>query len=79
VGQAEQSDGGLPAAPKPAPARAAGRKALTAAQTRYHGTYWQQFFHQLGELEFFDQTMLFAAGLLISLIPFLIVVSSFAS
>ena len=45
----------------------------------YQGTYWQQFFHELGELEFFDQTMLFAAGLLISLIPFLILVSSFAS
>jgi membrane protein len=59
--------------------RPSGRKALAAAQTRYRGSYWQHFFHELGELEFFDQTMLFAAGLLISLIPFLILVSSFAS
>jgi membrane protein len=61
------------------PARAPGRKAWLAARARYRRSYWQDFFHELGELEFFDQTMLFAAGLLISLIPFFIAVSSFAS
>jgi membrane protein len=39
----------------------------------------QRFFHQLGEVEFFDQTMLLGAGLLISLVPFLILLSAFAS
>jgi membrane protein len=61
------------------PSRAPRRQAWLAAQSRYRGSYWHHFFHELGELEFFDQTMLFAAGLLISLIPFFIMVSSFAS
>jgi membrane protein len=58
---------------------AAGRKPLAAAQARYRGSLWQRFFRELKEVEFFDQTMLFAAGLLISLVPFLILVSAFAS
>jgi membrane protein len=60
-------------------ARTAGHKALSSAQARYRESLWQRFFHKLGELEFFDQTMLFAAGLLVSLVPFLILVSAFAS
>jgi membrane protein len=54
-------------------------KPWMAVQNRYQGSFWQQFFRTLKDVEFFDQTMLFGAGLLISLIPFLILVSAFAS
>jgi len=59
--------------PAPAPSR------VERARTRYRGTIAQRFFHELGEVEFFDQTMLLGAGLLISLVPFLILLSAFAS
>jgi membrane protein len=52
---------------------------LAAARDRYEGSLWQHFFRELNAIEFFDQTMLFGANLLISLIPLLILVSAFAS
>jgi membrane protein len=54
-------------------------KPLASARERYEGSYWQGFFRELGAVEFFDQTMLFGANLLISLIPLLILISAFAS
>ncbi len=59
--------------------RQSGHQALAAARDHYQGSFWQHFFHQLGVLEFFDQTMLFGANLLISLIPLLILLSAFAN
>jgi membrane protein len=56
----------------------AGRKPLAAVRARYEGSLPQRFFRELGAIEFFDQTMLFGANLLISLIPLLILVSAFA-
>jgi membrane protein len=59
--------------------RSGGHKPLAAARERYEGSFWQHFFHELGVLEFFDQTMLFGANMLISLIPLLILLSAFAN
>jgi membrane protein len=64
---------------RPEPAQSSWASAVERVRNRYRGTAAQQFFHELGEVEFFDQTMLVGAGLLISLIPFLILLSAFAS
>ena len=55
-----------------------GRKAV-AARDRYQGSLAQGFVTQLSALGFIDQIMLFGAGLLVSLLPFLILLSAFAS
>jgi membrane protein len=69
-----------PAAPRetkpPAPL---GRKAVAAARDRYQGSLAQGFVTQLNALGFLDQIILFGAGLLVSLLPFLILLSAFAS
>jgi membrane protein len=56
-----------------------GRKALAAAQDWYEGSLAQGFVTQLTALGFVDQIVLFGAGLLVSLLPFLILLSAFAS
>jgi membrane protein len=56
-----------------------GHKPLAAVRDRYQGSLWQRFFRELNAIEFFDQTMLLGANLLISLIPLLILLSAFAS
>ena len=61
------------------PSDAAKHKPWAALRARYRTSFWQGFFHELNEVEFFDQTILLAAGLLISLVPFFILVSAFAS
>jgi len=58
----------------PVPAR---RKALAAARGRYQGSLAQGFVTRLTALGFVDQIMLFGAGLLVSLLPFLILLSAF--
>jgi membrane protein len=69
-----------PASPPPsASSRPSGHRPLGAARDRYKGSLAQRFFRELGAIEFFDQTMLFGANLLISLIPLLILISGFAS
>jgi membrane protein len=62
-----------------ASSRAVGGKALAAARDRYEGSLAQRFVVQLKDLDFADQVMLFGAGLLVSLLPFLILLSAFAS
>jgi membrane protein len=57
----------------------AGRKALAAARDRYEGSLAQSFVTRLQALDFASQAMLFGAGLLISLLPFVILLSAFAS
>jgi hypothetical protein len=56
-----------------------GRKALAAARDRLEGSLAQSFVAQLKTLDFANQIMLFGAGLLISLLPFIILLSAFAS
>ena len=69
-----------PASPRetqpPGPLR---RKAVAAARDRYQGSLAQGIVTQLNALGFIDQIMLFGAGLLVSLLPFLILLSAFAS
>ena len=71
-----------PAAP-PQPAassmRRAERKAVAAAQNRFEGSLAQSFVMQLKVIDFSDQVMLFGAGMLVSALPLLILLSAFAS
>src|SRR5260370_10665142 len=61
------------------PSQPAGRRALVAARARYEGSLTQSFVAELKALDFADQIMLFGAGLLVSLLPFVILLSAFAS
>ena len=60
------------------PSRPAGRKALSA-RNWFEGSLAQSFVRQLRELDFAGQAMLFGAGLLVSVLPFVILLSAFAS
>lgn len=62
-----------------APSRPVARRALSAARDRYQGSLAQNFVSQLKALDFANQAMLFGAGLLVSLLPFVILLSAFAS
>ena len=61
------------------PPRPASRKALSAARNWFEGSVAQSFLRQLKELDFASQAMLFGAGLLVSVLPFLILLSAFAN
>ena len=50
-----------------------------AGRDRYEGSWAQHFVVQLKDLDFTEQIMLFGAGLLVSLLPFLILLAAFAS
>jgi membrane protein len=52
---------------------------LAGVGRRYEGSLVQGFFTRLNDLDFTNQIMLLGAGLLISLLPFLILLSAFAS
>jgi membrane protein len=52
---------------------------LSAARARFEGSLAQSFLQRLKALDFADQAMLFGAGLLVSLLPFVILLSAFAS
>jgi membrane protein len=54
-------------------------KIVAAARDRYEGSLAQGFVLQLRAIDFSDQVMLFGAGMLVSLLPFLILLSAFAS
>jgi len=56
-----------------------GQKAWVAAQGWYEGSLPQAFAVQLKAIDFTDQVMLLGAGLLVSLLPFLILLAAFAS
>jgi len=69
-----------PAAPREsASVPKAGSKALAAARKRFEGSLAQRFASELKTLDFTAQIMLFGAGMLLSLLPFLILLSAFAS
>jgi membrane protein len=61
------------------PSRSAGHHAVAATRQRYQGSLAQSFITQLKVLDFANQAMLFGAGLLVSLLPFVILLSAFAS
>jgi len=61
------------------PSRPAGRKVPSAARNWFEGSLAQSFVRQLKELDFASQAMLFGAGLLVSVLPLVIVLSAFAS
>ena len=62
-----------------APSRKAQPRGLAAARTRFDGSMAQSFFRKLKALDFSSQAMLFGPGLLVSVLPFLILLSAFAS
>jgi hypothetical protein len=69
-----------PAAPREVPAsRSAVGNAMSAARARFGGSLAGSFVRQLKALDFANQAMLFGAGLLVSLLPFVILLSAFAS
>jgi membrane protein len=62
------------------PPRCRGRyKALVKARELFEGSLAQRFVMELKALDFSSQIMLFGAGMLLSLLPFLILLSAFAS
>ena len=52
---------------------------VAIVRDRFEGSLAQAFFRQLKAVDFSAQIMLFGAGLLVSLLPFLILLSGFAS
>jgi len=56
-----------------------GRRALSTVRDRFEGSLAQSFLIRLKALDFANQAMLFGAGLLVSLLPFVILLSAFAS
>jgi membrane protein len=69
-----------PAAPREVPAsRAVAGNALAAMRARFEGSLAGSFIRQLKVLDFANQAVLFGAGLLVSLLPFVILLGAFAS
>jgi membrane protein len=69
-----------PAAPQEvAPSRSAAVNALSAARVRFDGSLTGSFIQQLRALDFANEAVLFGAGLLVSLIPFVILLGAFAN
>jgi hypothetical protein len=71
----KRQPGAQPEPPRALPAR---YKALAPVRDRYEGSLAQSFLAGLKALDFADQAMLFGAGLLVSLLPFVILLSAFA-
>ena len=69
----------LPAAQPEMTALTGPRRWAAAAQARYEGSLAQSFAVELKTLDFSQQIILLGAGLLVSLLPFLILLSAFAS
>jgi membrane protein len=69
-----------PATPREVPpSRFTAGNALSAARVRLEGSLAGSFIRQLKALDFANQAMLFGAGLLVSLLPFVILLSAFAN
>ena len=62
-----------------APSHLARYQALAWARDRFDGSLAQSFMMRPKALDFASQAMLFGAGLLVSLLPFVILLSAFAS
>jgi membrane protein len=72
----ERQPGAQPEPPRLLPVK---YKALASARDRFEGSLAQSFLVRLKALDFATQAMLFGAGLLVSLLPFVILLSAFAS
>jgi membrane protein len=72
----ERQPGAQPETPRLLPAR---YKVLAWARDRFEGSFAQNFLRRLKALDFANQAMLFGAGLLVSLLPLVILLSAFAS
>jgi hypothetical protein len=79
MGQSDRRDRERDAQRGTPPSRLAVRKALSAAREHFEGPLAQSFVRRLRALDFADQAMLFGAGLLVSQLPFLILLSALAS
>jgi membrane protein len=64
---------------EPPPSLPVWHKVLARARDWFEGSLAQCFLQRLKALDFADQAMLFGAGLLVSLLPFVILLSAFAS
>jgi membrane protein len=72
----ERQPGAQPETPRLLPAR---YKTWASARDRFEGSLAQSFLVRLKTLDFASQAMLFGAGLLVSLLPLVILLSAFAS
>ena len=63
--------------PEKASSRYRGRRVITRARDRYGGSLAESIITQLRDLNFGSQARLFAAGMLVSLLPLLILLSAF--
>jgi membrane protein len=77
--QPDYQDGQPAAEREPPPSHAVWRKALAAARDQFEGSLAQSLVMELKALDFSSQIMLFGAGMLVSLLPFLILLSALAS
>lgn len=68
-----------PAVKRAPAAPPAGPRALAEARTRFEGSVAHSFVRELSALDFSSQIMLFGGGMLLSLLPFLVLLSAFAS
>jgi membrane protein len=70
-------DGGPSLQPERISPRYQGRRVITRARDRYAGSVAEGIITQLRELNFGSQARLFAAGMLVSLLPLLVLLSAF--
>ena len=73
------SDRGPGVPPEETSSRRRGRRVITGARDRYGGSLAESIITQLRELHFGNQARLFAAGMLVSLLPLLVLLSAFVS
>jgi membrane protein len=79
MAQPDHPDSHPGAGPAEPPRRPVWDRAWAAARARYEGSLAQSFSRELKDLDFSSQIMLFGAGMLVSMLPFLILLSAFAS
>src|SRR6201993_2398337 len=79
MGQPDRREGHPAAQRSTPPSRPARDKAVAWARDRFEGSLAQGFLQRLKAVDFASQAMLFGAGLLVSLLPFVILLSAFAS
>lgn len=77
--QHDRQDSRPPARSETRTLRHAADKMVATARDRFEGSLAQIFVLQLKAIDFSDQIILFGAGLLVSALPFLILLSAFAS
>jgi hypothetical protein len=79
MSEPDRVDQGERAQPTGIPQRLQQNKYVERAQGRFRGSLAQSVLTQLKELDFGNQALLFGAGALVSLLPLLVLLGSFAS